>query len=89
MEGAEASLVRHTAQAGMHIVGSMGPVGSCRADRAVDLENHMAYDLEAEGMDMGMDMDMDIGLAVVGIGLPEEDGLMWVLPEVRMSRNPM
>ena len=40
------------------------------------LENHVACDLEAEGM--SMDMDMGIGLGVVGIGprrLPEEEGL--------------
>ena len=66
----------------MRIVGSMEQVGSRRAGRAVGLENLMACDLEAEGT--GMDMDMDIGLAVVGIGLSEEEGLMWVLPEVRL-----
>ena len=32
-------------------------------------------------------MHMGIGLGVAGIGLPEE-GLMWVLPEMRMSRKP-
>lgn len=64
------------ARGGMRIVGSMEQVGSRRAGRAVDLENHMACDLEAEGTGM----DMDIGLGVVGIGLPEEEeGLMWVL----------
>ena len=50
----------------------MGKVGSRRAGRAA-LENHMACDLEAEGT--RMDMDMGIGFAVVGIGLPEEEGL--------------
>ena len=65
----------------MHIVGSMEKVGSRRAGRAA-LENHMACDLEAEGT--GMDMDM----ALVGIGLPEEEGLMWVL-QLRMSKKPM
>ena len=69
----------------MHIVGSMEQVGSRRAGRAVGLENHMACDLEAEGM--GMDIDIDIGRGVVGIGPPEEEGLMWLL-QVRMSRRP-
>jgi hypothetical protein len=56
----------------------MEQVGSRRAGRAVDLENHMACDLEAgTGMDMDIGLRVvDIGLGVVGIGLPEEEGLM-------------
>ena len=74
MEEAEASLVRHMARGGRHIVGSMEQFGSRRAGMAVDLENHMACYLEAEGT--GMDMGMGIGLGVVDI---EAEGLMWVL----------
>ena len=37
----------------MHIVGSMEQVGSRRAGRAA-LENHVACDLEVEGMSMGI-----------------------------------
>jgi len=60
----------------MHVVGSMELVGSRTAGRAVDLENHMSCDPEAEGTGM----DMGIGLRMVGIVLPEEaEGLMWVL----------
>ena len=81
---AGASLVRRMARGCTHIVGIMEQVGSRRAGRAA-LENHMACDLEAEGM--GVDMDVGIGFGVVGIGPPEEEGLMWVL-QVRMSRKP-